>query len=194
MGWRGKRGMLFMDEKELITSAKKGDHRSFAVLFRNHYPLLVKYLMKITMNPDLSEELAQATMAKSVEKIHLFNGKSKFSSWLISIATNMYIDQHRKKKREKEWNEGEAASRKLQWHMESRNEEWTDALAALSRLSDEMRIPLILKHYYGYSYDEIGEILNIAAGTAKSRVHHGLLAIRRELKVDEKPKGNLVKR
>ena len=183
-----------MDEKELINSAKKGDHRSFAMLFRNHYPLLVKYLMKITMNPDVAEEIAQATMAKCVEKIHLFNGKSKFSSWLISIATNMYIDHHRKKKREREWHEGEAASRKLQWQMESKNEEWTDALAALSRLTDEMRIPLILKHYYGYSYDEIGEILNIAAGTAKSRVHHGLLAVRRELKVDEKPKGNLVKR
>lgn len=183
-----------MDEKELIISAKNGDHRSFAVLFRNHYPLLVKYLMKITMNPDIAEEMAQATMAKCVEKIHLFNGKSKFSSWLISIATNMYIDQHRKQKRERQWNEGEAASRKLQWHIESRNEEWTDALAALSKLTDEMRIPLILKHYYGYSYEEIGEILNIAAGTAKSRVHHGLLAVRRELKVDEKSKGNLVKR
>jgi RNA polymerase sigma-70 factor, ECF subfamily len=189
----GKERHALMDEKQLINSAKKGDHRSFAVLFRNHYPLLVKYLMKITMNPDVAEELAQATMAKCVEKIHLFNGKSKFSSWLISIATNMYIDQHRKKKREREWNEGEAASRKLQWQMKSNNEEWTDALAALSRLTDEMRIPLILKHYYGYSYDEIGEILIIAAGTAKSRVHHGLLAVRRELKVDEKPKGNLVK-
>lgn len=97
-----------MDEKELINSAKKGDHRSFAVLFRNHYPLLVKYLMKITMNPDIAEEIAQATMAKCVEKIHLFNGKSKFSSWLISIATNLFIDQRRKKKREREWNEGEA--------------------------------------------------------------------------------------
>jgi RNA polymerase sigma-70 factor, ECF subfamily len=190
----GKERLALMDEKDLINNAKKGDHRSFAVLFRNHYPLLVKYLMKITMNPDIAEEIAQGTMAKCVEKIHLFNGKSKFSSWLISIATNMYIDQHRKKKREREWNEGEAASRKLQWHMESKNEEWTDALAALSRLTDEMRIPVILKHYYGYSYDEIGEILNIAAGTAKSRVHHGLLAVRRELKVDEKPKGNLIKR
>lgn len=182
-----------MEEKELIRSAKKGDHRSFAVLYREHYPLLVKYLMKISMNPDLAEELAQATMAKCVEKIHLFNGKSKFSSWLISIATNMYIDHHRKKKRERDWNEGEAAARKLQWHMESRNEEWTDALSALSHLTEEMRIPLILKHYYGYSYDEISEILNIAEGTAKSRVHHGLLAIRRELNVDEKPNRNLAK-
>lgn len=183
-----------MEERELISSAKKGDHRAFAILFRDHYPVLVKYLMKITMNPDSAEEFAQATMAKCVEKIHLFNGKSKFSSWLISIATNLYIDQHRKKKREREWNEEEAAVRKLQWYMESRNEEWTDALAALAKLTEEMRIPLILKHYYGYSYDEIGEILNIAVGTAKSRVHHGLLAVRRELKLDDRSKRDLARR
>jgi RNA polymerase sigma-70 factor, ECF subfamily len=182
-----------MEEKELITSAKKGDHHAFAILFRDHYPLLVKYLMKISMDPDLAEEFAQATMAKCVEKIHLFNGKSKFSSWLISIATNLYIDQHRKKKREREWNEGEAG-RKLQWHIESRNEEWTDALAALAKLTEEMRIPLILKHYYGYSYEEIGEILNIAAGTVKSRVHHGLLAVRRELKLDDRTQKDLARR
>ena len=175
-----------MEEKELISYAKKGDHRSFAILFRDHYPILVKYLMKITMDPDIAEEFAQATMAKCVEKIHLFNGKSKFSSWLITIATNLYIDQTRKKKREREWNQTEAASRKLQWQMESRNEEWTDALEAIGKLAQEMRIPLILKHYYGYSYEEIGEIMNIAAGTAKSRVHHGLLAVRRELKLDDK--------
>lgn len=173
-----------MDEKELIISAKKGDHRSFAILFRENYPLLVKYLLKITMDPDLAEEFAQAAMARCVEKIHLFKGKSKFSSWLISIATNLYIDHYRKLKRERQWSEGETNARKLQWQLESRNEEWTDALAALSKLSEEMRIPIVLKHYYGYSYDEIAEILNIAEGTAKSRVHHGLLAVRRELKLD----------
>lgn len=175
-----------MNEKELISSAKKGDHRSFAILFKENYPLLVKYLLKITMNPDLAEEFAQATMAKCVEKIHLFNGKSKFSSWLITIATNLYIDHYRKRKREQEWTEGEALSRKLKWQLESRNEEWSDALAALAKLTEEMRIPIVLKHYYGYSYDEIGEILNIAGGTAKSRVHHGLLAVRKELKLDDR--------
>ncbi|WP_210364697.1 RNA polymerase sigma factor SigY [Bacillus sp. REN3] len=182
-----------MNEIELIRSAKKGDHRSFAILFRSHYPILVKYLMKITMNPDLAEDIAQEAMAKCVEKIHLFSGKSKFSSWLITIATNIYIDQQRRKKREREWNEGEAAIRRLQWQMESRNEEWTDALAALGKLGEEMRIPLVLKHYYGYSYDEIGETLNIASGTAKSRVHHALLAVRRELKLDDRPKTNTTK-
>jgi RNA polymerase sigma-70 factor, ECF subfamily len=172
-----------MDER--IKKAQKGDHSAFASLFKENYNFLVKYLMKITMNPDTAEELAQETMVKCVQKINLYNGKSKFLSWLIAIATNTYIDQCRKKKREKNWIDQEEIVRKLKWQIESRNEEWNDALTALGKLSEDVRIPIILKHYYGYSYEEIGELMKISAGTVKSRVHNGLKTVRRELKINE---------
>ncbi|MFO1442736.1 RNA polymerase sigma factor SigY [Bacillus sp. Bva_UNVM-123] len=174
-----------MEDKALIKNAKRGDKRSFAMLFQRNYPFLVKYLLKITMNPDTAEELAQETMAKCIEKIHLYENKSKFSSWLISIATNLYIDKQRKKKREKKWLQEEEIFRKLKWQIESRNEEWNDALAALGNLKEDVRIPIILKHYYGYSYDEIGEMMKVSSGTIKSRVHHGLIAVRKELRPNE---------
>nr|WP_263328446.1 RNA polymerase sigma factor SigY [Neobacillus sp. Marseille-Q6967] len=174
----------------LIKSAKEGDHLSFAMLFKENYPFLVKYLMKITMNPDIAEELAQETMAKCVQKIQLYNGQSKFSTWLISIATNTYIDQCRKQKREKSWKGQEEAFRKLKWHFDSRNEEWNDALEALGRLKEDVRVPIVLKHYYGYSYDEIGEWMRVSPGTVKSRIHNGIKTVRRELKLDEETEHN----
>ena len=174
-----------MEEKELILNAKRGDKRSFAMLFQNNYSFLVKYLIKITMNPDIAEDLAQETMAKCMEKIHLYENKSKFSSWLISIATNLYIDKQRKKKREKKWLQEEGIFRKLKWQVETRNEEWNDALTALSKLNEDVRIPIILKHYYGYSYDEIGLMMNVSPGTIKSRVHNGILTVRKELRMNE---------
>lgn len=177
-----------MDEKNLIKLAIKGDTTAFALLFHENYPFLVKYLIKISMNIDLAEEIAQETMAKSIEKLHLYNGKSKFSSWLISIATNQYIDQIRKMKREKNWQTEETAFRKIKWQLESRNEEWNDALNALGKLSEEVRIPIILKHYYGYSYDEIGNMMKLSPGTIKSRIHNGILTVRKELKLDEEIK------
>ncbi|EFV78829.1 MULTISPECIES: RNA polymerase sigma factor SigY [Cytobacillus] len=180
-----KRGKKLMEEKDLIISAKRGDQLAFAMLFKNNYPFLVKYLIKITMNPDAAEELAQETMAKCVEKIGLFNGKAKFSSWLISIATNLYIDQKRKSKRERNWKAEEEVSRRMKWHLESRNEEWNDALSALGKLKDEIRIPIVLKHYYGYSYEEIGEMMKISSGTVKSRVHNGIMSVREELKLHD---------
>lgn len=177
-----------MEEKELIQRAIKGNNHALAMLFQQNYPFLVKYLIKVTMNTDLAEELAQETMAKCIEKIHLYQFKSKFSSWLIAIATNLFIDQQRKRKREKDWRLHEEQFRKLKWHMESRHEEWNDALTALGRLSEDVRVPIILKHYYGYSYEEIGEMMRISPGTVKSRVHNGLISLRKELTVRDESK------
>jgi RNA polymerase sigma-70 factor, ECF subfamily len=174
-----------MEEKEWIKKAKKGDHKAFAVLFRENYPFLVKYLVKVTMNRDMAEELAQDTMAKCVEKIHLYNGKSKFSSWLMTIATNRFIDLQRKRKKEREWQQEELNIRKMKWDMESRNEEWNDLLEALSKLSEDVRLPIVLKHYYGFSYEEISGMIKLPEGTVKSRIHYGINSLRKELKVDE---------
>lgn len=178
--------MIHLGEKELIESAKRGDTLAFAILFKENYPFLVKYLIKVTMNPDIAEDLAQETMIKCLEKIRLYNGNAKFSSWLITIATNLYIDTFRKKKREQNWKKQEQSKRKLQWQIESKNEEWTDVMDSLAKLSDDVRIPIVLKHYYGYSYEEISEMVGIAEGTVKSRVHNGILAVRKELNRVEK--------
>lgn len=175
-----------MDENELVKSAKRGDQLALAKLFQNNYTFLMKFLLKISMNKDLAEELTQETFTKSIEKLHLYNFQSKFSTWLISMATNLYIDNRRKKKRERNWKlEKEQDIRKLKWQIENQNEEWNDCLDILSTLKEEHRTAIILKHYYGYSYDEIGEMLHVSPGTIKSRIHHGILQIRKELDISE---------
>ncbi len=182
-----------MDEKELIRSAKRGDSLAFAMLFKEHYPFLVKYLIKVTMKPDIAEDLAQEAMMKSMEKIKMYNGKAKFSSWLITIATNLYIDDLRKKKREQNYQQNEQALRKMKWQFDNRSEDWNDVLTALGRLSDEIRIPIVLKHYYGYSYEEIADMLHIAIGTVKSRIHNGIHTVRKELRPNEEKQTSLTK-
>lgn len=178
----GKVGDIkLMEENELIKNAKNGNQLALAKLFQQNYSFLMKYLIKVTMNKAVAEDIAQEAMARCIDKIHLYNEKSKFSSWLISIATNLYIDQVRKNKRERNWQQ-EQGVRGLKWQVESRNEEWNDALTALGKLKDDVRIPIVLKHYYGYSYDEIGALMKVSPGTIKSRIHHGILTVRKELK------------
>jgi RNA polymerase sigma-70 factor, ECF subfamily len=174
-------GVDLLDEKDLIRKAKKGDTLALSKLIQQNYSFLVKYLMKVTLHPQIAEDLSQETMMKCIEKIQLYNGESKFSSWLITIATNLFIDQQRRKKREKKWLEQEQALRKLKWNAANMNEEWTDVLDVLAQIDEEIRMPIVLKHYYGYTYEEIGKMMGIAEGTVKSRVSNGLKSIRKEL-------------
>ena len=174
-------GVDLMDEKDLIRKAKNGDTLALSKLLQQNYSFLLKYLMIATLHPQIAEDLTQETMMKCIEKIQLYNGKSKFSSWLITIATNLFIDQQRRRKREKNWLEQEQALRKMKWNAANMNEEWTDVLDVLAQINEEIRLPILLKHYYGYSYKEIGEMMGIAEGTVKSRVSNGLKSIRKEL-------------
>nr|WP_150273564.1 RNA polymerase sigma factor SigY [Paenibacillus tepidiphilus] len=168
-----------------IRQAQQGDTAALAALLREHYPFLYKYLVKATMNPALAEELAQDTMVRCMERIGTYNGSSAFSSWLITIATRLYIDRKRRWKLEAQWQEQEQGRQAIRWQFESRNLEWSEVLDALSRLSTPQRMAVLLKHYYGYSYDEAGAMLQVPAGTVKSRVAAGLDQLRKELRDDD---------
>ncbi|WNS43002.1 RNA polymerase sigma factor SigY [Paenibacillus sp. MMS20-IR301] len=169
---------------EKISRAQQGDAAALAALLQEHYSFLYKYLIKATMDPSLAEELAQDTMVRCMEKIGTYNGASAFSSWLITIASRLYIDRKRRWKREAKWQE-EQGVRSIRWRFESRDMEWSEVLDALSRLSAAQRMAVLLKHYYGYGYDEIGGMLQIPSGTVKSRVAAGLNQLRRELDENE---------
>ncbi|GIP35445.1 RNA polymerase sigma factor SigY [Paenibacillus sp. J2TS4] len=173
------------NEQEWIRQAQAGDSQALAKLLQTHYSTVVHYLIKVTLQPHVAEDIAQDTMLKAIEKIKLYNGQSKFSSWLLTIATRLYIDNFRRKKREKLWLKQETAMRKINWHLSQQGEDWPEVLDTLNKLSYDFRIPIILKHYYGYAYDEIAEMMDIPAGTAKSRVFNGLKMLRKELRPDE---------
>ncbi|MFD6209039.1 RNA polymerase sigma factor SigY [Peribacillus sp. NPDC060253] len=175
-----------MEEKKLVKAAKKGDDEALAELFQVTYPFLLKYLLKLTFSLQNAEDLAQETFSKAIENLPKFKGTSKFSTWLISIATRLYLDQKRKQKREINWLKQEQSVRKLKWETQSNTQAWDDVMEALGHLNDDLRVPIILKHYYGFSYEEIAGIIKIPEGTVKSRVHKGIKTIRKELKpIDE---------
>ena len=172
-------------DRNLTERARGGNLSALAELLSDHYPFLVKYLIKITLHPQLAEDIAQETMLKALEKIKLYDGRSKFSTWLIAIATRIYIDNRRRAMKERsileEEGRGQHAGRSLCFQLSASGGEWTEVLDALSRLSDELRLAVVLKHYYGYSQKEIAEMMAVPEGTVKSRIHSGLQALRKEL-------------
>ena len=174
------------EEHELIKKAKQGDDSAFSLLYQHYYPFLYKYLLKLTLQEELSKDLAQDTMLKCYNHLHAFKGESKYSSWMISIASRLYIDSLRRKKRENKWVKQVKASlsRQLDWVARSKGIEWSDHFTDFNNLDADVRIPILLRHYYGYSYEEIGTMLGVKAGTIKSRVHNGLKYIRKEWKED----------
>lgn len=176
------------EEQRWIKQAQLGNKDAFTELFHMHYSFLYKYLLKVTMSRELTEDIVQETMLKCYDNIRRYNGRSKFSSWLITIATRLYIDILRKQKREQIWLKHEKIvfTRQLKWQMQTDNLQWLEVMDMMTKLDAEVRMAILLKHYYGFSYDETASILKMKTGTVKSKVHYGLLALRKELKNDER--------
>jgi RNA polymerase sigma-70 factor (ECF subfamily) len=161
-----------LDELELVEKAKQGNKSALNTLLSSNYALLKGYVIKMTGNPELSQDILQEAMLKAVVNINKFKPEAKFSTWLIKIATNVYIDSLRKNKSMELIDDITEINETGPEEMTINKIEFAEAMHILLSLSYEKRAVFILKHYYGYKYEEIAQILNCPVGTVRSRLHN----------------------
>lgn len=68
-------------------------------IYKEYFETVYKYLLYLTHNEDLSEELTQETFYRAIRKIDQFKEKSSISTWLIQIARNLYFDEFKRNKK-----------------------------------------------------------------------------------------------
>lgn len=173
------------NEESLVKQAKKGNSASLAELLRQNYSFLYHYALKITMDKNRAEDIAQDTVVRAIEKLASFNGSAKFSTWLITIASRLMIDRARKEAREQQWLKEEKMYHAIRYDTLRAMQDWPDVLEAACLLPEHVRMPVLLKYYYQYTQQEIAAILDIPEGTVKSRIHYGISQLRKELTMDE---------
>ena len=73
--------------------------KEFEDLYVQFYPQVYAYLVKLTGDPDLAEELTQETFFKVFRKIDDYRGDCKFNIWACRIAKNCYYSYLKKRRR-----------------------------------------------------------------------------------------------
>lgn len=162
-----------MLEQELLSKARDGNRWALEQLLRDNYHIVYGYLLKLSMNEDLSKDITQEVMVKAITGIRKFRGDSRFSTWLISIASNTYKDSLKRRKAIP--TEMEKLNRAASQNTEEailQKEEIRLLNKSLLELPDSQRKAFILKHYYNYSYEEIAKILGCPLGTVRSKLHY----------------------
>ena len=170
-----------MDELELINKAKDGNKSALNTLLKDNLNILKGYVVKMVGDPHLAQDIIQDTMLKAVLNINKFQPKAKFSTWLVKIATNVYRDYLRKNKSFELVDEN-FIDKGIQ--VEDRviaNYEYKEVMKIILRLPYEKRAVFVLKHYYGYKYEEISEIIDCPLGTVRSRLHNAVKYIIKEI-------------
>ena len=60
-------------------------------LYKEYYPIVYRFILKLCANPDQAEEIAQETMFRAIQQIHTFKGDSKLSTWLCTILCGAFL-------------------------------------------------------------------------------------------------------
>ena len=174
-----------MDELELINKAKYGNKSALNTLLKDNLNILKGYVVKMVGDPHLSQDIIQDTMLKAVININKFQPKAKFSTWLIKIATNVYRDYLRKNKSFELVDEKFIDKGKQVEDIVIESYEYKEIMKIILKLPYEKRAVFILKHYYGYKYEEISEIIDCPLGTVRSRLHNSVKYIIKEIERKE---------
>ncbi|MBU3191652.1 RNA polymerase sigma factor SigY [Clostridium bowmanii] len=174
-----------MDELELINKAKDGNKSALNSLLVDNINILKGYTIKMVGDQHLAQDIIQDTLLKAVININKFEPRARFSTWLIKIATNVYRDYLRKHKSYELIEESLADKSKQVEDIVISNYEHQEIMKIILKLPYEKRAVFILKHYYGYKYEEISEIMGCPIGTVRSRLHNAIKYIICEIEREE---------
>jgi len=83
---------------ELIEKARKKDQKAFNTLLNTYWSDIYRFQFSKTENEDEAEDITIKTFSRAFEKIHLYNNRYNFKTWLISISKNIFLDHLRKQR------------------------------------------------------------------------------------------------
>lgn len=69
----------------------------FDQIYQNYFDPVYRYVLSLSQNPPLAEEITQETFFKALRSLNQFQGKSNLKSWLCAIAKNLWLSEQRKK-------------------------------------------------------------------------------------------------
>lgn len=154
---------------------------AFQALYRRYTPVLYGVVLRVLGGDTAeTEEVLQDTWICVAEKLAGFRWESSLGTWLTAIALNFARNRYRGRRRRNEQDLAMVTELPGPPPIE-RVVDAIDMQRAVTSLAEGYREVVILHDVYGYTHDEIAEILGIAPGTSKSQLARARCALRRLL-------------
>jgi RNA polymerase sigma-70 factor (ECF subfamily) len=176
-------------DQTLVKQYVQGNEACLEMLINRHKDRIFTTIILIVKDSYIAEDLFQETFIKIIKNLKKgkYNEEGKFLPWAIRIARNMAIDYFRKMKRMPTitGSDGEDVFRKIKLAVDNREEEMirnekeTMVRDVISRLPEEQRQVLILRHYGDLSFKEIAAMTGVSINTALGRMRYALNNMRK---------------
>jgi RNA polymerase sigma-70 factor (ECF subfamily) len=173
-------------QRDLVEAARRGDHRAFEVLASAAGDRLYATARLILRSPDLAEDAVQEALIRAWRQLPSLRDPDRFDAWLYRLIVNACADQGRQSKR---WSQ-----RVRLLPVDTTTGDGSASIAdrdelerGFDRLKPDHRAMVVLHYYNGFSTAEIARILEVPEGTARSRLHYAVGALRAALDAEARP-------
>ncbi|WP_010651558.1 RNA polymerase sigma factor [Oceanobacillus massiliensis] len=140
-------------------------------IYNEHYAYLRNFLMGLTKSDEIADDVIQELFSKILVNPTSVLKVNYMKSWLVKGAKNTLLDHYKKKKPELLKDGNLIETLLIDSHTPEANIVIKNHLETiLGTLSTTDKAIILAKEYYGYNYQEIGELLNLPIPTLKSRV------------------------
>ncbi len=165
-------------ERAWIEQALAGDRAAFGQLVRAFERPVYNLTYRMLGNPAEAEDAAQETFLRAYSKLATYQPERKFVNWLLSIASHYCIDLLRRKGRAPQLSLEEPLPPEFLTsdaprpdEVVNKNQERERVRKALDTLPSDYRAAVVLRYWYGLSYQEIAETTGSTESAIKSRLH-----------------------
>lgn len=173
-------------DANLVIEYQSGNNKALALLVKRWHKEFCKLAFWYVKDKHLAKDVAQESWILIFNKLQTLQEPEKFKSWAISIVNRKAIDFLRKSVREKKKLVKKYNETSKNIFYEDENDEKSKQLAILKQaielLNEQQKIVIKLFYVEEYSLKEISKILNISAGTAKSRLFYAREKLKLTLK------------
>ena len=174
-----------MDQRDLVERAKRGDHDAFATLAGDAIARLDAAARLILRDPELARDGVQDGYVRAWRTLPALRDPDRFDAWLRRLVVHACIDIMRRRRHR-------AIEIDLTPIDVPAGGDFTSTIAdrdqvneALRHLDPEWRAVVVLHYFLGMPLPEVSKTLGIPLGTAKSRLHRSILAMRNAVAIDE---------
>lgn len=182
----GNEATLDPSDRELVLSLQAGKLEALGVLYDRHRNLVFRTALAITADPEAAADLLQDVFLRLHRFVDRVDPERPLEPWLYRMVANLSYTWVKRRKRWlrplediAEWLAG--SRRESPVHQMEASEDNHHVQQAVASLPLPQRVVVVLYYVNDLPLQEIAEILDIPAGTVKSRLHYGRQALKDSL-------------
>jgi RNA polymerase sigma-70 factor (ECF subfamily) len=180
-----------MSDAALVELVLNGDQNVFAVLVERYKDAVQNLAYRMLGNVTEAEDVTQEAFVRAYTQLSTYKTMHKFSTWLLSIASHLAIDQLRRRRFLAlplddvpflEWIPDVVVSPE---QSALRGEQQDEVQNYLQKLPAKYRAVIVLRYWYDFSYEEIASALNLTQQLVKARLHRARELLARYMKQNQ---------